>query len=242
MYKMEKKNNTILLGLVIVGTIFFLIFSGLVIPQKFVILDDDFTHLSTINFTVGQQPLIDPQNGMVMFLLNSISTANITSESTLNFTYINNSYSGPSGKVYYAVDVNKSNASSLFLYDTIPVLPDGYHDVGKIKLTIINATTVKYEDWSLNTLINNQIINVASNVTSKQLCEAVSGNYTNVTCTCPNGDKWMDNSTSKKCGAITKTVEKEVDIQPTFFQKYGIALVVIIVAGIILYTKRKKKK
>jgi hypothetical protein len=232
----KNTKEALLWGLVIVGAIFFLIFSGLITPQKFVILDDDFTVLSTMNFSVGQA-MVDPQHGMV-FSLNSITN------NTINFTYVNNSYLGPSGKVYYAVDLNETNASSLFLYDTIPALPDGYHNIGKMKLTIINATAVKYEDWSLNTLINNLKIEIAANITSTQICNAVNGTYTNLTCTCPNGDKWFDNATSKVCGPIIKTVTNDVNVpvQPTFFQKYGLALIILIGAIVIIYMERKKKK
>jgi hypothetical protein len=97
------------------------------------------------------------------------------------------------------------------------------------------------DKWN-ETSVNKTCGPIKLDITSKQLCESLGGNYTNSTCTCPNGDIWYDNSTSKVCGPITvtKTVEKE--IAPTFMQKYGTALLVLVIIGVAFFLNSKKKR
>jgi hypothetical protein len=238
---MKKETKEMLIwGIVIVAVVIYLISSGILIPQKFVISDDAFI-----------------PDGTVPLLAYSINGQYVTFSwvQDVNYTYTN-------GDVFYTI-----GNSTITYYNYIPT-PEGTNIVNKFQIVIAadNTTAVLYK-WhtvyireTQNVTVNqtvyqnvtkyvNQTVNVSVpvylNVTSEQICNAVAGTYTNLTCTCPNGDKWFDNATSKVCGPITKTVTNDVNVpvQPTFFQKYGLALIILIGAiVIILYMNGGKKR
>lgn len=231
MNKDNKKSLVVIAA--ILGVVILLVWGGILPLEKFVITDDDFgTSINSVNFTTAD---VDGEFVLIGFVNNS-----------MNFSYGGKYYLSPSGKVYYKIDNNTN------LVDLIPSLTDGVHTVIKYKITSLEGNTImNIENWELTTLVQNQIVNQTQqlNVTSEQLCTALNGTYANLTCTCPNGDKWFDNSTSKVCGPVikteTKTKEVEVPVEATFFQKYGLAIIILVGASaVIIYMgagKRRKK-
>lgn len=206
---MKNKNKTLMIvGIIIV--VLFLFSSGNLNLPKFAIADSDYTCDSPYNITLPNQ---------------NINISNVT-------IYMNDSNTTRafiSGRDYWAVDNETSSQYSAF--------PDitGTHKIYKVSYTIKNNDTIEHKLCYLMYTKEINISYVTANVTSQQICLAVNGTYSNTTCTCPNGNRWSDNSTSKVCGPITKTVEKEVQLQPSFFDKYGIAMIILVIAGVAIF-------
>jgi hypothetical protein len=231
----EQMKNNLLWGVIVVVALVLLFGTGIInIGDKFVITDDDFQAQpkTTVSYTVGS--VFEDSNLSLISIINN----------TMNLTYYGKNYNISSGNVYYTIDTKAApfNASTFELLGTMPNLSEGLHNVNKLKFNITNSTSFILETWSLKIFVQDKVVSVTGNVSLEQICSAVGGNYTNSTCSCPNGDKWNVNSTTKACGPVTKTVEKEVKIEPTFFQKYGIAIFAVIIAGIVIIIMGGKKK
>jgi hypothetical protein len=193
---------------------------------KFAISDSDFIYQGETNY-----PTI-------------INGGNIVIEnSTITFQQMGNQYTLPDGQFYYFLD----NDSLMYL--EIPEDLIGKHVLNKYQISSINNDTEANIKWWIAAIdievkevnisvVNNTVSYIPQEVTSEQLCTALGGNYseTNMSCKCPNNDLWYDNSTSKVCGPITNTNTITVEVQPTFFEKYGIASIIFVIMGsIIIY-------
>ena len=244
--KIKKEHKELIIwGIVILAVGAFLMTSNFIKPEKFTIYDDD--------FVMERTGVYDTH------LANGVFDG-----TTININYAGFDYNlYPEQSLYFISNVSSCDISPSAIYKNIPT-PVGTNRICRVQYNIINDNQVDIQTYStiytreVNSTIYqnvtqnvtqyvNQTVNVSvpvyMNVTSQQLCEAVSGTYSNVTCTCPNGDKWFDNSTLKKCGSVTvtNTETKEVPVEQTFFQKYGLALIILVGAiVIILYVGRKK--
>ena len=216
---MENKEIFIIVGAVFV--MMFLTNQGYINLPTFAIADSDFVSdgQTTIPGTID--------NGTLTVMINNVT------------------YSWPSGKIYYTVD------SSTTISDTIPELT-GTHRIDKFQVLTEDNLTIISKQWhttytkEVETVYQNvtgPTVYVAQNVTSEQICKAVNGTYSNLTCICSNGNKWYDNSTSKVCGAVTLTVTKEVEKEQTFWEKYWISILEgLILGSIIIYLMNWRKR
>jgi len=202
-----KIDNNKLMWIVIGAIVIIILLPYLGLVPKFAITDSDFT-----------------SDGQVPITLNSITNG------TISYAYNNQTFSYPTGTVYYEVGTA--------IYSSIPDLA-GTNTIYKYEIdSTSNGTNATLTQWHV--LYTEEIKNVtvqtyiAANVTSTQLCSAVNGTYTNLTCTCPNGNIWYDNSTSKVCGPVINTVTNTVNVQPSFLQEYGVAGLIFIIMGLII--------
>lgn len=200
---------------------------------KFVISDSDFMQDETIlanlsettNFSIIASQIVFNDNGTIR---------------TFN-----------TGDIYYKLGGSED------VYGEIPDM-EGTNTIYKYRISIVANETpnlldnnfVSLEQWHIVYTKETQIINetiyqnqtiyqnvtVYQNVTitpsSESICTGLGGVYTNSTCTCPNGVKWYDNSTSRVCGPITTTITETIG--PNFWMKYGAAGIIFIIMGLII--------
>jgi hypothetical protein len=111
---------------------------------------------------------------------NNISLFSITDDNSLIHIHSiqnNRDYQVTSGKVLYMINPNAENFSSYNLIELMPELPEGNHNITKMKFTSLNSTAIKMETWFLFVTVQNKLINVSvpGNVTSAQICGAIGG-------------------------------------------------------------------
>jgi len=189
--------------------------------------------ISDSNFLLNSNNTFSPNDPIFTYLISNA----VISNGSFSFTHAGINYTNvSSGKIYYFIDGMDNNYTA---YTDIPDVT-GAHMIYKVQIFVTpDNTQFNVLIYSLSYLQQN----VQLNVTSSQICVGVGGNYTESkeTCTCPNGNIWYDNSTSKVCGPVINTVTNTVNVQPSFLQEYGIAIIVIIISGIVIFLMRRKK-
>lgn len=216
----KKKSNHQAYWIIGIVVAFIIILPYINLNQKFAISDSDYTCDSPLILNISEESNFNINNGTIYY-------------SNLNTTQV-----FLSGYNYWTID-NDTSVS----YNSFPNL-EGTHKIYKISYTIKeNDTQIEFnkcyifytKEIEKQTVINNSVTYIPANITSSQICNGLGGNYTNLTCSCPNGNKWFDNSTSKVCGPVINTVTNNVNIPPTFFDKYGIAMIIVIISLVIIY-------
>ena len=175
--------------------------------------------------------------GVTSYGVNTLGSPYTSDNVTISF-YLNTiKYIYAPGDVYYMLDTEQVP------YNETPIV-EGGHIIRMYKLNLTNNNTeVDLYRWLLAMKSETNIIQL--NATSQQICIGLGGRYYNLTCHCPNNSTWVDNSTSsaKYCGPITIT--NTITITPTFFEKYGTALIVggilLVVIIYLMFFDRKKK-
>lgn len=207
---MKDKTIFLLVGLTL-AILVLLPYLGLV--PRFAISDSDFI-----------------SDGAVTLLSSTYSAEN----DSVAFSFVENvNYAMANKTIFYTIG-NSTDVSM-----TVPN-PTGTNTINKYQIDVVSGV-VQLSKWhtvytkEIQTVYQNVSVpgpTVQLNATSNQICAGLGGTYSNVTCTCPNGSKWYDNSTSKVCGALTVTTT--VTVEPNFWQKYGAAGIVFIVMGLII--------
>lgn len=222
---MDKQNTQLLLiAGIVIAAIVLMQYPGLF--SKFVIDDSDFQ---------CKTPIL----------------RDVTAENYINGTIYYSNITYTAGQVYYTIDNDTTR------YSSIPD-PEGTHKISKLVVDVVeNNTKISFISCSViyTKEVNNVTVNVSvpgeteyvnvsvpvyvqQNATSSQICTGLGGTYLNVTCSCPNGNKWYDNSTSKVCGSVTVTREPVL----TTWEKYGEKGIIVALALIILYLAYGRKK
>lgn len=201
------ENKELKKNLMIIGmSILFVILFPYLKPEKFAISDTDF--------------ILD---GPVTLLSSSVVNRTVTFSWVQDINYTMNDLA-----IFYTVGNSTTTSSS------IPN-PEGTNTINKFQIAIQpdNVTAVLTK-W--HTIYTKEVQVVNATLTSSQLCAGLGGTYSNNTCTCPDKSTWTDSSSTKVCPPIIKTVEKEVKIQPTFFEKFGLSIITgVILGGVIIF-------
>jgi hypothetical protein len=139
----------------------------------------------------------------------------ITADSGLiRFLYLNNSYEYPDGKMLYLLD------NFTTLYGNIPELSEGEHTLIKYQLVI------RSEDIG-----GENITRIAVSKGIKTFYHSVRNQ--NVTVQVPGPIQYLNNTIYVN-RTINNTITEQVQIEPTIFQKYGIAGIVFVIMGLVI--------
>lgn len=186
-----KIDNTKLMWFAVLAIAVIIALPYLGLSPKFAIVDNDIilSDLATVDL-----------NGSSGDFLN----VNLVS-GTILFSYLNNSYSFPDGKVIYSLD------NSTFLYDDVPEMNEGTHTLFKYQLLSGNNNTqVTIKKGSKNFYNAVQVVNVPVE-TIKYLNNTVYVNQT-----------------------VNQTITKEVKVQPTILERFGLAGIIFIIMGLVI--------
>jgi hypothetical protein len=148
-------------------------------------------------------------DGEVQIVSNSISNK------TISYSYNNQTFNYPAERIYYIIGTT--------VYDSIPDL-EGTNIINRYKITLINNDTeARLEKW--HTIYTKEIQTETQNVTV----------YKNVSVNITGPTVYVQNVSYKNI-TVNQTVEviKEVQIEPTFFERYGLSGFIFITMGLII--------